>query len=240
MTQVGRFEWERAVHADPSVDRTRHHVLVTLATFANRDGRVTVGATRLELASRLAASTVREHLTGAQAAGLLERVARGHYVAGGRAVASSYLLTLPVADEPSGDNPTAGAPAVGDPGPTASTAAVETACGTAVGDEPTASNTAPNRQHGGTQPPAGQRLPWGSMGYTSTRPRAGAHARAGHAPARATPPASLKPPLPAPCGHCDAKPGDPPGARLVVDAEGRPVRNCPNCHPSALKEATPK
>lgn len=104
---VGRFEWERAVREDPAITRTRHHVLLALATFANnRDGRVVVGEQRLATVTGLSVSTVREHLTGAREAGLLERVTRGHRITGDRVTASTYQLTLP-AQPPETPDPTA-------------------------------------------------------------------------------------------------------------------------------------
>ncbi|MGH4012908.1 MAG: hypothetical protein ACRDSL_03020 [Pseudonocardiaceae bacterium] len=92
---MGRFEWERALHRDAGITKTRHHVLVALATFADRDGRVTAGEKKLAEATGLSVSTVREHLSAARQAGLLQRVSRGHRLGSGRPAASVYVLTVP-------------------------------------------------------------------------------------------------------------------------------------------------
>lgn len=50
--------------------------------------------------------------------------------------------------------------------------------------------------------------------------------------ARASP---ASPPLPPPCGQCDAQPGDPVSGRVVwLDATQTKSRWCPRCHPKAL------
>jgi hypothetical protein len=44
--------------------------------------------------------------------------------------------------------------------------------------------------------------------------------------------------LPAPCGQCDARPGDPISARIVwLDAERRHSQPCTRCHPRAVATA---
>lgn len=46
--------------------------------------------------------------------------------------------------------------------------------------------------------------------------------------------------LPPPCGRCDARPGDPPSARIEwLDGSRTEARQCPRCHPSSQpKEVT--
>lgn len=41
-----------------------------------------------------------------------------------------------------------------------------------------------------------------------------------------------RPPLPEPCGQCEARPGDQPSARMV-EVDGR-LQRCPRCHPSVV------
>lgn len=246
---IGRFAWERAVREDPAITRTRQHVLFALATFANnRDGRVTVGEQRLATVTGLSVSAIREHLTGARKAGLLQRITRGHHIASGRVAASTYQLTLPTeppAAQRLDDDPTASA--------------------TAVGDDPTARNSEPNRQPRGTQPPAPRRYQGSSQGsYTSGGARddppptayphgpepprrCGEHLGQEHGrPCGACKDARLgwerwkqdadgweqaqRPTLAPPCGQCDARPGDPPAAR-VVWLDDRRCQPCPRCHP---------
>ncbi|MGX7823544.1 helix-turn-helix domain-containing protein [Actinokineospora sp. 24-640] len=45
-----------------------------------------------------------------------------------------------------------------------------------------------------------------------------------------------RPPLPPPCGRCDARPTDHPAARMIT-TQSRPPRPCPRCHPSTFKAA---
>lgn len=41
--------------------------------------------------------------------------------------------------------------------------------------------------------------------------------------------------VPPPCGHCDARPGDPVATRSTTDERGN-VRRCPNCHPAEVQD----
>jgi len=45
-----------------------------------------------------------------------------------------------------------------------------------------------------------------------------------------------RPPLPPPCGQCDARPTDHPSARMIT-TQSRSPRPCPRCHPSAFEAA---
>jgi hypothetical protein len=92
---------------------------------------------------------------------------------------------------------------------------------------------------GQSLPPAdqheGQRWQERGANSDSTRGRAcprNVLNRPGNRPPRERPP-KARSPLPPPCGHCDARPGDPVSARLVwLDANRTRSELCPRCHPA--------
>lgn len=96
MTEVGRFNWERALRGDEGPTGTRLLVLLTLATYMNADGtNASASQATLARATGQAARTVRQHLAAAVEDGWLERTRRGHRRGDGVNVTSSYDASLP-------------------------------------------------------------------------------------------------------------------------------------------------
>jgi hypothetical protein len=94
----------------------------------------------------------------------------------------------------------------------------------------------PAQAHGVQTPPSGVQTTTSRGAATAPEPSKNhPRNRPARAPAR-TPGRDARPPapaLPALCGQCDARPGDPASARIVwLDTDRQHSRPCPRCHPS--------
>lgn len=94
--QKFRDTWEQAVRDDAEVGGLLLGVLLTAATYGDRDGSsIRPGLATLARATGLGESTVRRHLTRAVELGWLRLVRRGHRLGDGQAFTSEYRLALP-------------------------------------------------------------------------------------------------------------------------------------------------
>lgn len=93
-----RFEWERALRR-ADLPPTRKAVLQTLSTFANKAGEARPSQERIAEASGLTRRTVGIHIRAALDEGWIVRLVKGRSNGrGGKAIASVYVLTIPVPD----------------------------------------------------------------------------------------------------------------------------------------------
>lgn len=91
-----RDRWEQQLRADPAVTRTLLLVLLTVATYGDRDGSgITTGQARLCAVTGLKETTVRRQLVSGIELGYLVRLSRGHRRGDGNGVPSVYQLALP-------------------------------------------------------------------------------------------------------------------------------------------------
>lgn len=96
MTDIRRWEWERALLADPAAAGMRLTVLLALATsWDQRTGRVRTTQSQLATWTGHDERRIRKMLQWAREAGYLEQTVRGHRAGNGRSVASEYVLALP-------------------------------------------------------------------------------------------------------------------------------------------------
>lgn len=92
-----RFEWERALRR-ADLPATRKHVLMTLSTFANKAGEARPSQETIAEAAGLSVRAVGGHVRAALDDGWIVRTRKGRGAGDnrGKAMASEYLLTIPV------------------------------------------------------------------------------------------------------------------------------------------------
>ena len=92
-----RFDWERALRK-ADVPATRKLVLLTLSSFANKNGEARPSQEKIAEASGLSVRAVGGHVREALNEGWLVRTRKGRGAGENRrkALASEYLLTIPV------------------------------------------------------------------------------------------------------------------------------------------------
>jgi len=99
--QVDRFAWERGLRDERiALKAATVGVLYALAPFLDPSGCGYASQPDLAKASRMSERSVRRHLDLAIAAGVLERVVRGHRRGDDIPLASRYQATLPTEGGP--------------------------------------------------------------------------------------------------------------------------------------------
>lgn len=97
-----RFEWERALR-NADLPPTRKLVLQTLSSYANKAGEARPSQEKIAEASGLTRRTVGIHVRAAIEEGWIVRLVKGRSKGrGGKALASVYVLTIPVPDASNG------------------------------------------------------------------------------------------------------------------------------------------
>lgn len=92
----GRFKWERSIRDSDLPPNTRL-VLLTMATYMDRDGFARPSQETLASASGLSVRAVRRNLQGALEAGWLAKLRQGRHTGRGASYASEYQAVIPAA-----------------------------------------------------------------------------------------------------------------------------------------------
>lgn len=94
--RVGRFDWERAILAEPSITGLHLCAVLALGTFMRADGsHARPGFPLLSRMTGVGESTLRRYLATSTARGWLVLVRRGHRLGDGTVVANEYAASVP-------------------------------------------------------------------------------------------------------------------------------------------------
>lgn len=94
--RVGRFDWERAILAEPSITGLHLCAALALGTFMKADGsKARPGFPLLSRMTGVGESTLRRYLAASTARGWLVLVRRGHRLGDGTVVANEYAASVP-------------------------------------------------------------------------------------------------------------------------------------------------